>query len=114
MKPNSILALILCAAMSVSSLYAQNTSTTAPATPAAAVAAPAPVVDHSYKPLTLKLNEDGSKYVRFITWLQFWGTATQNNPGTKDLNGKLIDGMEGINPDERVEKFWSERIERLL
>ena len=28
--------------------------------------------DHSYKPLTLKLNEDGSKYVRFILWHQIW------------------------------------------
>ncbi len=26
--------------------------------------------DHSYKPLTVKLNEDGSKYVRFIIWNQ--------------------------------------------
>ena len=37
----------------------------------------APEVDHSYKPLTLKLNEDGSKYVRFIMWHQLW--ATTNN-----------------------------------
>ncbi len=28
---------------------------------------PAPVPDHSYKPLTLKLNEDGSKYVERLT-----------------------------------------------
>lgn len=34
-------------------------------------------VDHSYKPLTLKVSEDGSKYIRFITWHQFWLT-TQN------------------------------------
>jgi len=53
---------------------------------------PTPAVDHSYKPLTLKLNEDGSKYVRFIMWHQFWATATQNNPGTTDVNGQLIDG----------------------
>ena len=31
-----------------------------------------PEVDHSYKPLTLKLSEDGSKYVRFIIWHQQW------------------------------------------
>ncbi len=53
---------------------------------------PTPAVDHSYKPLTLKLNEDGSKYVRFIMWHQFWATATQNNPGSTDVNGQLIDG----------------------
>ncbi len=34
-------------------------------------------VDHSYKPLTLKLSEDGKKYIRFITWHQLW--ATTNN-----------------------------------
>ncbi|MFZ4545128.1 MAG: porin [Saprospiraceae bacterium] len=55
-------------------------------------AAPPAVKDYSYKPLTLKLNDDGSKYVRFIMWHQFWVTATQNNPGTKDVNGQLIDG----------------------
>ena len=55
----------------------------------------APAEDHSYKPLTLKLNETGSKYVRFIMWHQFWVTATQNNPGTRNVNGQLIDGTEG-------------------
>lgn len=29
-------------------------------------------VDHSYKPLTLKLSEDGSKYLRLIMWHQVW------------------------------------------
>ena len=33
--------------------------------------------DHSYKPLKLNLNEDGSKYVRFIMWHQIW--LTSNN-----------------------------------
>ncbi|MBP8213026.1 MAG: hypothetical protein KAX53_04730, partial [Saprospiraceae bacterium] len=59
--------------------------------------APTAEEDHSYKPLTLKLNESGSKYVRFIMWHQFWVTATQNNPGTRDVNGKLIDGTDGSN-----------------
>ena len=40
-------------------------------------------VDHSYKPLIIKLNEDGSKYVRFIMWHQLWVTtnnlALENN-----------------------------------
>ena len=54
-----------------------------------------PTIDHSYKPLTLKLNESGSKYIRFILWHQFWMTATQNNPGTRDVNGNLIDGTNG-------------------
>lgn len=60
----------------------------------------APAEDHSYKPLTLKLNDTGSKYVRFIMWHQVWMTATQNNPGTVDVNGNRIDGTNGS-------KAWS-------
>ena len=39
-------------------------------------------VDHSYKPLKLNLNEDGSKYIRFITWHQMWlqGKSDQSGP----------------------------------
>jgi hypothetical protein len=66
-----------------------------PTAPAAPAATPKPAKDHTYKPLTLKLNEDGSKYVRFIMWHQFWLTATENNPGTRDARGNLIDGSEG-------------------
>jgi hypothetical protein len=58
----------------------------------------APAEDHTYKPLTLKLNNTGSKYVRFIMWHQFWVTARQNNPGTRDVNNQLIDGTNGTNP----------------
>lgn len=36
------------------------------------IAQEAPEIDHSYKPLSLKLNESGSKYVRFIIWHQQW------------------------------------------
>lgn len=56
----------------------------------AATTADKPKADHSYKPLTLKLNDDGSKYVRFITWHQFWLTHTANNPGTLDVEGKEV------------------------
>jgi len=34
--------------------------------------------DHTYKPLQVKLNEDGSKYIRFITWHQLWLEARSN------------------------------------
>lgn len=44
-------------------------------------------VDHSYKPLTLKLNEDGSKYVRLIMWHQLW--ATTNNMAVEDSKLQL-------------------------
>ncbi len=74
-------------------------STTPPPPPA--TTAPVKPADHTYKPLTLKLNEDGSKYVRFIMWHQFWATATQNNPDTKDVQGALVDGSEN------ADKAWS-------
>ncbi len=35
-------------------------------------AAEKPKIDHSYKPLTLKLDDSGHKYVRFIIWHQQW------------------------------------------
>ena len=34
-----------------------------------------PKEDHSYKPLTIKMSEDGKKYVRFIMWHQIWLTS---------------------------------------
>ena len=45
------------------------------------------VTDHSYKPMTIKLDEKGQKFIRFITWHQMWVTHTLNNPGTLDVNG---------------------------
>ncbi|MEQ8926823.1 MAG: porin, partial [Fulvivirga sp.] len=39
--------------------------------------------DHSYKPLTLKLDDSGSKYVRFIIWHQQW--LQTNNREVDDL-----------------------------
>lgn len=71
---------------------AQPATTTTP--PTSPVPPPHKPADHSYKPLTLKLNDDGSKYVRFIIWNQMWVTATQNNPDTRDAKGELIDGSE--------------------
>jgi hypothetical protein len=41
-------------------------------------------IDRSYKPLTLKLNENGSKYIRFIMWHQLW--LTTNNLEEEDAN----------------------------
>ena len=38
--------------------------------------------DHSYKPLTVKLSEDGKKYLRFIMWHQIW--LTTNNLSAND------------------------------
>lgn len=86
---------VLSTATIALTLFASASNAIGQATPApAAQAAPAQPkpVDHSYKPLTLKLNEDGSKYVRFLMWHQVWATSTQNNPGTVDVNGKDIGG----------------------
>ncbi|MEO1259251.1 MAG: porin [Bacteroidota bacterium] len=46
-----------------------------------------PAIDHSYKPLTLKLSEDGKKYVRFILWHQMW--VTSNNLEADDSKLQL-------------------------
>lgn len=70
-----------------------SAATLANAQAPAAQPAPAPAIDHSYKPMTLKLNESGSKYIRFLTWHQIWSTATENNPGTVDVNGNDISGQ---------------------
>lgn len=48
-----------------------------------------PAVDHSYKPMTLKLDEKGNKFIRMITWHQVWVSHTRNNPGTLDVNGTI-------------------------
>ncbi len=48
-----------------------------------------PGVDHSYKPMVLKLDEKGQKFIRFITWHQMWITHVENNPGTLDVNGNF-------------------------
>lgn len=45
-------------------------------------------VDHSYKPIVLRLNEDGTKYLRLILWHQIWGQVIENNPGTTNLTGQ--------------------------
>jgi hypothetical protein len=87
---------MLCIAMALSiQIFAQGTAPAAPATPPA----PKPI-DHSYKPMTLKVSDDGKKFIRLITWHQIWATATENNPGTRDVNGKLIDGTNDT-------KAWS-------
>jgi hypothetical protein len=40
-------------------------------------------IDHSYKPMQLKLNDDGSKYLRFITWHQMWLQAGSEQKGLR-------------------------------
>ncbi len=42
-------------------------------------------IDHSYKPMTLKMSEDGSKYMRFITWQQFWLTSQNLSNNNADF-----------------------------
>jgi hypothetical protein len=61
-------------------------------TPAAPPADSVPKVDMSYKPLILKLNDKGDKYIRFIVMNQIWTSFTENNPGTADVNGAAIGG----------------------
>ncbi|MDZ7604382.1 MAG: hypothetical protein U5K79_02085 [Cyclobacteriaceae bacterium] len=35
-----------------------------------------------YKPIRINVTEDGSYYLRIITWAQMWATVVDNNPGT--------------------------------
>ncbi len=52
--------------------------------PGVAGAQEKPEVNHSYKPLTVKLDDSGSKYVRFIIWHQMWATTNNlANEGSK-------------------------------
>lgn len=46
-----------------------------------------PEEDHSYKPLTVKLSDDGKKYVRFIIWHQQW--LQTNNLAAEDTKLEL-------------------------
>lgn len=46
-----------------------------------------PKVDDSYKPLVLKLSEDGDKYVRFVLWHQHW--VQTNNLAIQDATLQL-------------------------
>lgn len=48
-------------------------------------------IDHSYKPLTLKLNDTGSKYIRFIMWHQLWVTSgnLSDENASKSLNTSI-------------------------
>jgi hypothetical protein len=48
---------------------------------------PISVEANAYKPIIIKLNDDGSKYMRFQAWSQAWFSVNQNNPGTLDVNG---------------------------
>lgn len=52
--------------------------------------------------LKIKLNEDGSKYIRFITWHQVWLKYNQNNDGST-LAGKPIN--ESVDLSIRRSRF---------
>jgi hypothetical protein len=64
--------LIAIAVLSCTTLWAQEQTNSEP--------------DRTYKPLKLNLNQDGSKYVRFILWNQIWATTNNlNTPGDDGL-----------------------------
>lgn len=69
---------ILIMLLSVNIIYAQDTIPSHKA---------GDLVIHTYKPLTLKLDDEGSKYIRFIVWNQMWARLTENNPGTLGITG---------------------------
>lgn len=57
---------------------------------------PAAAASAKYKPMKLNLNEDGSQYIRFITWLQMWATSNENNPGTVGYDSKANTSSQDI------------------
>ncbi|NOX84565.1 MAG: porin [Chlorobi bacterium] len=48
-----------------------------------------PRADNKYKPLTLKLSKDGTKYIRFLMWGQFWLTGYKDAGGHFKVNPML-------------------------
>ncbi|MCU0329141.1 MAG: hypothetical protein MUE53_09135 [Chitinophagales bacterium] len=44
--------------------------------------------------IKVKLNEDGSKYIRFINWNQVWTTAQEFNSGTQVLGKPQSEGFD--------------------
>ena len=46
--------------------------------------------------MTLVLDDQGKKYIRFLTWCQAWTAFTENNPGTVDAYGELKDSALDI------------------
>ena len=53
-------------------------------------------VDHSYKPVIIKLDSAGKKFLRLITWHHFWISHTSNNPGTLDVNNQTVSSTTDI------------------
>jgi hypothetical protein len=43
--------------------------------------------------MKFNLNEDGSKYTRFIAWNQIWFRSSQMNPGTMIEESQLLQGQ---------------------
>jgi hypothetical protein len=64
--------------------------------------------------MTLVLDEEGKKYIRFLTWNQVWTTATENNPGTVDAYGELDDNSLGIGLRRSRFLTYSQLTERYL
>ena len=76
-------------------------------------AIPDPTIDE-YKPLTVKLNEDGSKFLRFVIWRQFWLTEQkkckeqiQNDP--QAAQGQDPGPGTGISPISHPDAFRPEQ-----
>lgn len=66
------------------------------------------------KGMTLVLDNEGHKYIRFISWLQAWTTFTDNNPGTVDAYGELKDSALDIGIRRARFLAYSQLTERYL
>ncbi len=60
--------------------------------------------DDKYAPLTLKLSEDGKKFVRFITWHQLWFTTSDIGTDTRLGSDDNINTPESFNVDTAIRR----------
>lgn len=51
---------------------------------------------HTYKPILLKLDASGDKFVRFYTWHQMWVSQNWANAGTENADGQALHAYSDI------------------
>ncbi len=66
------------------------------------------------KGMTIVLDDDGKKYIRFLTWSQVWTKFTENNPGTVNDYGDLQDDSVDIGIRRARFLTYSQLTERYL
>ena len=60
--------------------------------------------DDKYAPLTVKLSEDGKKFVRFITWHQLWFTTSDIGMDTRTGSDENVNDSDDFNVDASIRR----------